>query len=220
MRVPVLFALLLAVALTACNSGSDKGGTSGVAREPKDPRTVPTATLPAQIPTAIPALEVSQAQRRSGQLPDVYVVKAGDTPSAIAQALGVDANELLRANGLSEGSGLRVGQQLRVPRPGQPSPTSTRPAGTTATATATARSTGTPGPGTPTRAASPTPAGAAGAGGTYTVQPGDTACGIAARLNVPLTALAEANGTTVQGLSSLSVGQSLKVPATRGPAGC
>jgi LysM repeat protein len=52
------------------------------------------------------------------------------------------------------------------------------------------------------------------------VQAGDTGCAIAQKLGVPLAALAEANGTTVNGLAALQIGQSLKVPTTRGPAGC
>ena len=233
MRGWVLFAVALAVALAGCGGDSDKGKGSSVARELKDPRTVPQATVTA-LPSPIPAVDVSAALRRPTAAPDVYVVKAGDTPSGIAEFLGVDLTELLRFNGIDDARSLRVGQQLRVPRTAQPSPTPGRP-GTTpsgtpgrtvtpAVGTPTTPAAGTPGAGTPVRtpmpggAATPTPA--AAAGGTYTVQAGDTGCGIAAKLGVPVAALAQANGTTVDGLANLRVGQTLTVPTTRGPAGC
>lgn len=220
MRAVLLGLAAGVVVLAACGGGSKRGAGSAGVRELRDPRTVPTATVPAQIPTPIPALMAGQTPGRPTPVPDVYVVKAGDTPAAIAAELGVDLAELLRLNGIEDPRSLRVGQQLRIPRP-QPTPGAARAAGT---ATGTAR----PGPaGTPTvtraptgtataRAATP----AAATGETYTVQAGDTACEIAQRLGVPLTALAEANNTTVSGLASLQIGQVLKVPAVRGPAGC
>ena len=216
---------VVAVALAGCGGDSDKGKGSSAARELKDPRTVPQATVTA-LPSPIPAVDVSAALRRPTAAPDVYIVKAGDTPSGIAEFLGVDLTELLRFNGIDDARSLRVGQQLRVPRAGQPSPTPGRPGATPAgtpgrTATPAA---GAAGAGTPVRTPMPggaaTPTAAAAAGGTYTVQAGDTGCGIAAKLGVPVTALAQANGTTVDGLASLRVGQTLTVPTTRGPAGC
>ncbi len=214
------FVLGLAAGLTvlaACGGGGQRGGSGSAAvRELRDPRTVPTATVPAQIPTPIPAVMPGQQPSRPTPLPDVYVVKAGDTPAAIAAALGVDLAELLRLNGIDDPRSLKVGQQLRIPRP-QPTPGTTR---ATATATIGPRGTATP---TATRAPTTTPAARTStpsAGDTYTVQAGDTACEIAQRLGVPLTALAEANNTTVSGLVSLQIGQVLKVPAVRGPAGC
>lgn len=229
-RTLVLAATVVGLTLAACGGG-DSGGTSA-ARDLKDPKTVPTATLPAQpLASPFPAVEVGQQAAKPAELPDVYVVKPGDTPAGIAESLGVDAAELLRANNIDDPRSLKVGQQLRIPRPAQASPTPPRsgmtPApGRTVTATTAA---GTPGRG-PTATGSGTPArtatatatatGAAGAGGTYTVVSGDTGCAIAQKLGVPLTALAEANSTTVNGLAALQVGQSLKVPSTRGPAGC
>lgn len=219
MRAVLLALAAGALALAACGGGDQRGGPgpAGV-RELRDPRTVPTATVPAQIPTPIPAIMAGQAQGRPTPLPDVYVVKAGDTPAAIAAELGVDLAELLRLNGIEDPRSLKVGQQLRIPRP-QPTPAAGR---TAATAPAASRpgSTATP---ASTRAPTTTPAARTSTpstGDTYTVQAGDTACEIAQRLGVPLTALAEANNTTVSALASLQIGQVLKVPAVRGPAGC
>jgi LysM repeat protein len=230
-RTLVLATTIVGLALVACGGG-ESGGTSA-ARDLKDPKTVPTATVPVQqLASPFPAVDVGQQVAKPPELPDVYVVKPGDTPAGIAASLGIDATELLRANNIDDPRSLKVGQQLRIPRPAQASPTPPRsgmtPApGRTATATTAA---GTPGrsptatatgSGTPARTATATTtATTTGAPGTYTVVSGDTGCAIAQKLGVPLTALAEANGTTVNGLAALQVGQSLKVPTTRGPAGC
>lgn len=219
MRVSVLFAALLLLAAAGCRSGSDKGTAAGTSREPKDPRTVPSATLPPQIPSPILAVDAGQPQGRPTTAPNVYVVKAGDTPAGIAKELGVELSELLRVNNIDDPRSLKVGQQLKVPRPGQPSATPTRAGAASPTRTATPAA-GATAVRTATAAATPASTATPGAGGSYTVQAGDTGCGIAAKLGVPLTALAQANNTTVQGLGSLRIGQELKVPTTRGPAGC
>ena len=52
------------------------------------------------------------------------------------------------------------------------------------------------------------------------MQEGDTGCAIAQKLGVPLTALAQANNTSIAGLAQLTIGQVLQVPATGGPPGC
>lgn len=44
-----------------------------------------------------------------------YVVKAGDTPIVIARRLGVSHQELMRVNGISDPTKMRVGQVLIVP---------------------------------------------------------------------------------------------------------
>lgn len=46
---------------------------------------------------------------------DTYVVRAGDSPWAIARRLRVRLADLLSVNGLDRGSVLRPGQQLRIP---------------------------------------------------------------------------------------------------------
>lgn len=217
MNVKLLLGVIAAMALAACGDDG-KQGVTNAARELKDPRTVPTATVPATIPTAIPALDVAQAARRPSQTPDVYVVKAGDTPAGIAAELGVELAELLKANNIEDPRALKVGQQLKVPRPAQASATPARSGATpgrTGT-TVTGRATASPSAAAATRTVTPTP----GTPGSYTVKSGDTACEIAKELGVPLTALAEANGTNPAGLASLRIGQELKVPSTRGPAGC
>lgn len=233
--------VVLAITLGACGGDDDGGGDA--AKNLTDPRRVPTATLPAAIPSPIAALDVGGV--RSNE-PETYVVKAGDTLGAVAAQLGVSAEELSRANPGINPQSLRVGQELRVPRP-TPTPaaggvrgpvTPTTPAGSrtatttttttaaTGTRTATTPATSTTGGSTPaaataTRAATAAATAAAGNPSTYTVQSGDNACAIVKRFGISLTQLAQANGTTAAALGSLRVGQQLTIPASTGAApGC
>lgn len=240
-RILSLLLASLILATIACGGG-DGDSDDTAARNPTDPRRVPTATVPAERPTPLPALDSGGTSPASR--PESYVVKAGDTLGAVATSLGVSVEELTRANPNVNPQSLRIGDELRVPRPtatattgprGPATPTGTpgrtaTPTGTatrtptgTATATATpggrATATATPGAGTRTPTATATPA--SGAGSTYTVESGDTACSIARTLGVSLTALAQANNTSVDGLASLRIGQTLQVPRSTGEsAGC
>jgi LysM repeat protein len=228
-RLTALAAITLIVLCSACGSGS-KGGGASQAQAPTDPRTVPTATLPAILPSAIPAVTVTEGSV-SGQLnvqPSSYTVKAGDTMAAIAQKLGVPLALLNSVNPNVNPGNLTVGQVLTVPPASTASPTSTPGAGLSA-----ARRTSTPAAGgirtaTPvggaarsTPAASGNAGGATASGQTYTVKAGDTACNIAGSLHVSLADLASANGVSVSGLASLKIGQQLKVPSrTSASPGC
>lgn len=220
MRQQAVWIAALALIITACGGGEDP--PVGAVREQKDPRTVPSATVPAVIPTFQAAvIEAGQAPRRPTTTPDTYTVKEGDTPAGIAASLGVDLNELLRLNNIGDPTSLKVGQVLKVPKPpATPTPTRTPAATGTARPGATASATGTARPGTSPTAAARTATPAAPTASTYTVVEGDTGCGIATKLGVPLSALAAANNTTPQGLASLRIGQSLRVPSTGGDPGC
>jgi lysozyme len=121
-----------------------------------------------------------------------YVVQAGDTLSGIAQALGVSAEALAQANGLSDADALQVGQVLAMPGAGQAAAASASTAGTAPVAVSSAGA---------------TPA----ANGQYVVQAGDTLGSIAQALGVDEDALAQANGLTDP--DSLQIGQFLTVPA-------
>jgi LysM repeat protein len=248
-RLLLTCALLLALGSAACGGGGDE--QTQAARNPTDPRRVPTATVPAQRGTPIAALDLGQA--RPASLPETYVVKSGDTLGTIAGELGITVEALVGANPNVDPRGLRIGQELRIPRP-SPTPTPANvargPATPTGSPGATPAATGTPGrtpsptgtpaatatpaaTGTPARTATATPPAAtptrtpspaatpAGGGQTYTVQSGDTACAIARRFSVSLTALAQANGITVDGLASLRLGQELRIPPSTGESpGC
>jgi LysM repeat protein len=175
----------------------------------------------------------------------VYVVRAGDTLSAIAARLGVSLAALERANGLGPTSVLQIGQRLTVP--GAPAPAAAVPPRRTATAvyvvragdtlsaiaarlgvslTALERANGL-GPtsvlqigqrlAVPGAAAPAAPARSATASAAvYVVQPGDTLSGIAQRTGVPLSRLYALNGLGPN--SVLQVGERLRLgpqPAPR-----
>lgn len=135
------------------------------------------------------------SQPTTGQTPAApasatsYVVKAGDSLSAIAQRHGVSLTSLLAANSMTVKSLILPGQTLVLP------------SGAAAPAAA------------PTPA---TPAAPAASGATYTVKAGDSLSGIAQRHNVSLNSLLAANGMTVKSL--ILPGQSLKLPAGAAPA--
>ena len=57
--------------------------------------------------------------------PDVYVVQAGDTLSAIAKQYGVTVEALQEANAISDPTRLQIGQKLIIPKGGTIAPTST-----------------------------------------------------------------------------------------------
>ena len=234
-RGPAVFACALLFAFAAACGGGDSK-EEAAARNPTDPRRVPTATAPAQLGTPLAALELSGPSgtaRPASSVPDSYVVKAGDTLGSIATELRVPVGDLTRANPGIDPAGLRIGQELRVPSPtptATATPTGTPRAAGSPTGTATATRTPTPGATataaagtrTPTPSATPSPTrtatAAASAPGTYTVESGDTACGIARKLGVSITALAQANSTTLEGLANLRIGQTLQTPRSTGEA--
>ena len=147
----------------------------------------PTATPPAELPEPIIIGEALP----SGE-PQTYVVEAGDSLFVIAEKLGVDPDELIRLNDLADPSSLEIGQVLTVPAAAPP-PAETAPT-----------------PGAEVPEAPPPPI--AEGGDTYTVQSGDNASAIADRCGFTLAELAAANGTAIDGLRSLEVGQVLRLP--------
>lgn len=149
--------------------------------------TAPTATPPAELPAPIIIGEAFP-----GGEPETYVVEPGDSLFAIAEKLGVDPEEIIRLNELADPSSLEVGQVLKIP-PRAPLPGELPPA-----------------PGVPAPEASPPPVGEGE--DTYTVQAGDSASAIADGCGFTLDELAAANGTTIDGLRSLEVGQVLRLP--------
>jgi LysM repeat protein len=161
--------------------------------------------------------------------PGTYTVKDGDSIGSIAVALNTTSQALIDANNLSDPNLITVGQVLKVPAAGAAppaaagsataaaAPATPRPATPAASAAATSASTG-----ANTITAGTPATGGTGSGQNYTVQAGDTGCKIATSFKVSLDALAAANNTTATGLSSIQVGQVLKVPASTGsaPSGC
>jgi LysM repeat protein len=223
----MLLSLLCICALVAC------GGSSSSSNAPNrnitqlhDPKSAPTASPPASLPTPIaasnlPALSAAAATPP----PDVYIVKAGDTLSSIAEQLGVSVSALQQANGITDPRSLQIGQQLKVPQPGQtPAPSATARSG--------GPSLGTPGP-QPTAAGGPVniPIPTLNGGGTVTASPsagsseyvvkaGDSACKIATENKITVQELAAANNMTVSQITRLQPGQVLKIPPSTGHIGC
>ena len=64
---------------------------------------------PVPFPTATPVPTLSSGGN--------YVVQAGDTVNSIASANGITADELMKANGITDPSTLTIGQTLNVPNP-------------------------------------------------------------------------------------------------------
>jgi peptidoglycan endopeptidase LytF len=190
----ILFLLCLTLPAVAC--GGDK--PSSVSRT--DPKKIPTATLPANLPepVMIEGMPTRAPQQLSG---DTYVVESGDSLYAIAEKLGTTVDELMALNDLT-GNDLSVGQVLRVPgsaSSGTPLPTPEDRQTPIQEPTEEAE----------TPAARVTPA----EGQTeYVVQSGDNASDIAARFGVTIEELAAANGMTIDDLRSLEVGQVLVIP--------
>jgi LysM repeat protein len=231
--------LLILTLLTSCGKGSPAG--PAVPKQPSDPRTAATATIPSALPSPIPAVVVAAAtggpagapstvagaSATSG--PNSYVVKSGDTLGAIAAKLGVSLADLQSANPDIQAADLHIGQQLNVPAAQAAAPqSSATPAINAAATPAPSASTIATSGILPTRtpaavAATPRSAATSSITGpqTYTVKSGDTGCKIASAHQVSLQELAEANGTSISGLASLKVGQQLKIPAATGsPPGC
>ncbi len=196
-KLAVVVALLSTALLCfACGGGS--GSSSGRPNQGK----VPTATLPAVLADPLIVSGTMAPPAPSG---DTYTVKSGDTPSAIAERLGVSVDELMSLNSITDPTQLEVGQVLRIPGGRATSPTPGRtPAASTPTPKATSGATSTPRPvATPREGTT-----------TYTVQSGDNANDIALRFGITVEELAAANNTTVDALRSLQVGDVLTIPAS------
>jgi LysM repeat protein len=112
------------------------------------------------------------------------LVQPGETLSGIAVANGVSTAALAAANGLSPTSFVLAGSRLRVPASAAPTEATGSGAGTGGSA--------------------PAPMGG------YTVRPGDTLSGLAARSRVPLAQMAYMNGLKHDAM--LIAGTPLKLP--------
>jgi LysM repeat protein len=91
-----LVAVAVALYLVVSSDGGDgSGGTSG---------------SPSPVATPTPVATRERAPKRR-----TYTVKAGDTPSAIAEEAGVSVDDLLAANPDADPTALSPGQKLRLP---------------------------------------------------------------------------------------------------------
>ncbi len=141
-----------------------------------------TAPAPAKASSTAPA-------KASGGTPAAgsrYVIKAGDTLSAIAARHGLSTAAVLNVNGMNNSTIIYPGQVIKLG----------------ASATAPAKTAGA----APAKASGAAPA----AGRTYVIKAGDTLSAIAARHGVGLAALASANRIPVAG--TIYAGKSLTIP--------
>ena len=185
-----------AIVLAACGGGGGGGGGGG--DEAPDPTAGPTTAEGDPIPTATPfaivpepiivtdADAIAAAAEPLGA-PVAYVVEAGDSLSAIADRYDTTVEAIMEANGLTDPRLIFVDQELVIPGPNVLASSPPAPAGG-----ASASETGLT---------------------TYVVQAGDTALAIAFQFDVSLEELAAANGTTVDSLNNLNVGDELVIPS-------
>ena len=75
----------------------------------------PTPVDPSSAPQ-----EPSDVPETPSEIPDSYVVAEGDTLYGIAVRFGVDLAEIVAVNGLADPNDIQVGQELIVPKSGDP----------------------------------------------------------------------------------------------------
>ena len=123
------------------------------------------------------------------QTANTYVVKSGDTLSAIASRYGVSTAALISANGMgNDPNRLKVGQVLHIPVGNVPA-VHTTPATTPHTVAPSTSSYG-----------------------MYTVVQGDTLSNIARRHGVTVSAIMSLNGMAPDQANRIQVGQTIKLP--------
>ena len=145
-----------------------------------------TGSAPAAPKPSAPAKSTPATPASGGG--SVYVVKSGDTLSAIASRHGVGLSEIFKWNGLGMSSVIYPGQKVKV-----------------------GGGSSTPAPSAPVTAAAPKPSAPAPASsGSYTIKAGDTLSGIAARNGVRLSDVLSANRLTMS--SIIYPGQKLVIP--------
>ncbi|WP_332603342.1 LysM peptidoglycan-binding domain-containing protein [Arthrobacter sp. S2(2024)] len=142
--------------------------------------------------SAVAATIPAVMQPMAPAAPATYTIVRGDTISGIAARYGLNTNTVLQLNGLSGNTIIYPGQQIKltgsVPAPSAPAPAPSPASGPASSSTA-----------------------------SYTVVPGDTLGGIAARHGVALSDVFTWNG--LNGRSIIYPGQKIKVgPGTNAPA--
>lgn len=167
---------LTAGAPVASNHGAEGGWMSQLQGHPQT-TPMPPATPPQQV--------IQQPVQVATAAGSTYVVRRGDTLSAIAARKGISTSALIAANGLGANpNSLRVGQTLRIPSPSAAvaAQANTRPV-TPAVSTQ-----------------------------LYVIKTGDTLSGIASRYGTTVSAIRSVNGFTAQQANQLRVGQTIKLP--------
>ncbi len=135
-----------------------------------------------------------------------YTIKANDVPFSVANRFGITVDELALANADTQGYGaFYVGLKIKIPAG------ATIPSQSTATTTTVAT---TPGETTTTLAGG----GSTCAQGSYTIQAGDLPGKVAAKFDITVAQLDEANANT-KGYTNFVVGVKIIIPAKEGCTG-
>lgn len=186
----------------ACGGGSSGGNAP-------DSSSIPTATMPAELPT--PVIVVGGVAKPGGS--STYTIKSGDTLADIAERFGVSLEDLLAANPGIDPSLLHTGDSVKLP-----SGTNATPAVSATETPADPDTTPEPEPTSepaPTEEPSPDPTNTPAAGAqTYAVESGDFPGTIAEKFGITVEELLAAN----PGIDStnLQIGQVLNIPAPSG----
>ena len=175
-------ALLLAACSGGSNNALENGGTP--AATAADGRPIPTATPYARVPE--PTIVSGPAAGAPSTSHVTYVVEAGDTLSGVAERFDSTVADIMAENALTDATLIFVGQTLLIP-----------------SSSALAANAPAPPADAPTDSSGLT---------EHEIQPGDTALAIAFRFDVTIDELAAANGTTLDGLNNLQVGDILVIP--------
>jgi N-acetylmuramoyl-L-alanine amidase len=136
--------------------------------------------------SSVPTTLPAALRPQLGAVPASYTVKPGDTISGIAARYGLGTNAVLALNKLSATSIIYPGQRIKLSGSAAPAPAS-RPAAPSAAPT-----------------------------GSYTVKPGDTLSGIAARHGVGLSKVFSWNN--LNGSSIIYPGQKIKISGSTAAA--
>jgi LysM repeat protein len=183
----------------ACGGGSSAG-------DAPDDDSIPTATLPAELP--LPTIVGGGVVQPGGGTS--YTIRSGDTLAGVAERFGVSLEDLLAANPGVEPSALQAGDVVRLPSGTEvpsvtPAPEATEDAAPTEEATAEPEPTDVP----PTEEPEPTST-ATSLGQTYIVQSGDIPVTIAEQFGITVEALLAANPGVNP--TNLQIGDVLIIP--------
>lgn len=193
-RGAFIAASVAVVSVLTASCGADTLGvaTTVVNVTPTNFATIPpvASTLPGTT-TSLPANAVGTEQ--------IYVVKAGDSPLAVANKYSISLTALLAYNGwVSPAQFPYPGSEIRIPPQAvlqQPDPSTPATGGTTAP-------TGPASSGCGTRPA-----------GTYIVQTNDSLWGIKEKFCISMSSLLAANGWQSAETAVVLVGQTIQIPA-------
>jgi LysM repeat protein len=195
--------------LTANEKGTNTPDTTSTISPQNASATTPPAPLPgAPAPTPNPAPGPAPA---GGS----YLIKTGDTLSAIAAAHGVSVNTLASANNITDPNKIYAGLTLKIPAAPAPTPTPSpsptpipTPVAPAPTPTSTLAPTSAPNP-APVANPTPTPQSPSVVNNTYTIKSGDNLTRIAAMHNTTVNDLVKLNN--ISDPNKIYAGQTIKL---------